>query len=120
MLKTRKEKKKEKRKRKQRKKKSSEPTLWAASRNQRLHTPSTSRVYRPQNGVSTLEEEISQMGCAMPEDSGAGEVEALRDELEDLKELINTLLTIIMEEADGVQSGAAPSIPDQPKRGYCM
>jgi len=25
-----------------------------------------------------------------------------------------------MEEADGVQSGTAPSIPDQPKRGYSM
>ena len=89
-------------------------------RNQRPRTPSTSRVYRPQNGVRTLEEGIPQMGCAMPEDSGAVEVEALRDELEDLKVLVNTLLTIIMEEADGVQSGAAPSIPDQPKRGYCM
>ncbi len=65
-------------------------------------------------------ERFLMMGCAMPEDSGAGEVEALKDELEDLKALVNTLLTIIMEEADGVQSGAAPSIPDQPKRGYCM
>ena len=107
-------------KRKKRKKTPSEPAPWAASRNQRLRTPSASRVYRPQNGVSTLEEGIPQMGCAMPEDSGAGEVEALRDELEDLKALVNTLLTIIMAEADGVQSGAAPSIPDQPKRGYCM
>ena len=92
----------------------------AALRNQHLRTLLTSRVYRPQNGVRRLEEAIPQMGCAMPDDSGAGEVEALRDELEDLKVLVNTLLTIIMEEADGGQSGAAPSIPDQPKRGYCM
>ena len=56
----------------------------------------------------------------MPEDSEASGVEELRDEVEDLKALVNTLLTIIMEEADGVQSGAAPSIPGQPKRGYCM
>ena len=70
--------------------------------------------------LARLRKGIPQMGCAMPEDSGAGEGEALRDELEDLKALVNTLLTIIMEEADGVQSGAAPSIPDQPKRGYCM
>ena len=40
--------------------------------------------------------------------------------LEEQRKLVNTLLTIIMEEADGVQSGAAPTIPNQPKRGYCM
>lgn len=56
----------------------------------------------------------------MPEDSGAGNFDELRDEVEELRVLVNTLLTIIMEEADGVQTGAAPSIPDQPKRGYCM
>ena len=44
----------------------------------------------------------------------------LNFELEDLKSLVNTLLTIIMEEADGVQSGAAPALSDQPRRGYCM
>ncbi|HJM19409.1 MAG TPA: hypothetical protein QF802_03025, partial [Candidatus Thalassarchaeaceae archaeon] len=32
--------------------------------------------------------------------------------LEEQKKLVNTLLTIIMEEADGVQSGAAPTIPN--------
>lgn len=48
------------------------------------------------------------------------EVDDLRNELEDLKSLVNTLLTIIMEEADGVQSGAAPSLTDHPRRGYCM
>jgi|TARA_B110000196_G_scaffold97284_1_gene84370 hypothetical protein len=47
-------------------------------------------------------------------------VEELKDEVEDLKVLVNTLLTIIMEEADGVSSGAAPTIPNQPRRGYCM
>ena len=31
-------------------------------------------------------------------------VEELRGELEDLRTLVHTLLTIIMEEADGVQS----------------
>jgi len=40
--------------------------------------------------------------------------------LEEQRKLVNTLLTIIMEKADGVQSGAAPTIPNQPKRGYCM
>ena len=46
-------------------------------------------------------------------------LEELREEIDDLRDLVKTLLTIIMEEADGVQSGAAPSIPHQPKRGYC-
>lgn len=49
-----------------------------------------------------------------------GEMEQLQDDVEELRKLVNTLLTIIMEEADGVQSGAAPTIPNQPKRGYCM
>ena len=60
------------------------------------------------------------MGCAVPDDSEAGTFDDLREEVEELKTLVNTLLTIILEEADGVQTGAAPSIPDQPKRGYCM
>ena len=60
------------------------------------------------------------MGCAMPEDSDAETFDDLREEVEELRTLVNTILTIIMEEADGVQSGSAPSIPDQPKRGYCM
>ena len=37
-----------------------------------------------------------------------------------LKSLVNTLLTVITEEADGVQSGSAPTIPGQAKRGYSM
>ena len=80
----------------------------------------TSRVYRPQDSARPLEEAIPQMGCAMPEDSDAGTFDDLKEEVEELRTLVNTLLTIIMEEADGVQSGTAPSIPDQPKRGYCM
>ena len=82
--------------------------------------PMTSRVYRPQDSARPLEEAIPRMGCAMPEDSEARTFDELRDEVEELRALVNTLLTIIMEEADGVQTGAAPSIPDQPKRGYCM
>ena len=56
----------------------------------------------------------------MNDNSDAISVEELKNEVEDLKVLVNTLLTVIMEEADGVQSGAAPTIPNQPKRGYCM
>ena len=59
-------------------------------------------------------------GIGMNETSDAVTVEELKNEVEDLKVLVNTLLTVIMEEADGVQSGAAPTIPNQPRRGYCM
>ena len=52
--------------------------------------------------------------------SGIADVEELRTELEELRVLVNTLLTIIMEEADGVQSGATPTVPGHPKRGYSM
>ena len=60
-----------------------------------------------------------QMGCVILMDDSLS-LEELREEIEDLRDLVKTLLTIIMEEADGVQTGAAPSIPNQPKRGYCM
>jgi len=56
----------------------------------------------------------------MSDGGEAGTFEELKGEVEELRALVNTLLTIIMEEADGVQSGTAPSIPDQPKRGYSM
>ena len=63
--------------------------------------------------------EFPQMGCVVTMDDSLS-LEELREEVEDLRQLVKTLLTIIMEEADGVQTGSAPSIPDQPKRGYCM
>ncbi len=47
-------------------------------------------------------------------------VKELEDELQQLRSLVNTLLTVITEEADGVQSGSAPTIPGQAKRGYSM
>ena len=40
----------------------------------------------------------------MKEQSNEVTVEELKDEVEDLRTLVHTLLTIIMEEADGVQS----------------
>ena len=48
------------------------------------------------------------------------QVEKLRAELEEQVKLVQTILTVFLEEADGVQSGAAPTIPNQPTRGYCM
>lgn len=47
-------------------------------------------------------------------------VKELEDELQQLKTLVNTLLTVITEEADGVQNGSAPTIPGQAKRGFSM
>jgi hypothetical protein len=46
-------------------------------------------------------------------------VKELQVQVEDLKELVNTLLSVICEEPDGVTSGAAPSY-GQPKMNYCM
>ena len=63
--------------------------------------------------------EFPQKGCVVTMDDSLS-LEELREEVDDLRQLVKTLLTIIMEEADGVQTGSAPSIPDQPKRGYCM
>ena len=63
--------------------------------------------------------ESPQVGCVVAMDDSLS-LEELREEVDDLRQLVKTLLTIIMEEADGVQTGSAPSIPDQPKRGYCM
>ena len=53
----------------------------------------------------------------MPEISS---VEEMREELEELRALVHTLLTIIMEEADGVHTGAANPITSLPKTGYSM
>ena len=46
-------------------------------------------------------------------------VRELQTQVNDLKELVNTLLSVICEEPDGVSSGAAPSF-GQPKMNYCM
>ena len=50
----------------------------------------------------------------------AKEMASLQGEVEDLRKLVNTLLTIIMEEADGVQSGAAPVQARAPRAGISM
>ena len=44
----------------------------------------------------------------------------LKQEIEELRALVNTLLTIIMEEADGVQSGSAQPMTTLPRLGYSM
>ena len=44
----------------------------------------------------------------------------MKQELDELRALVNTLLTIIMEEADVVQSGSAQPITTLPRVGYSM
>ncbi len=44
----------------------------------------------------------------------------MKQEMEELRALVNTLLTIIMEEADGVQSGSAQPQTNLPRIGYSM
>ena len=46
-------------------------------------------------------------------------VRELQTQVDDLKELVKTLLSVICEDPDGVSSGAAPSY-GQPKMNYCM
>ena len=49
----------------------------------------------------------------------ARRVKELQKQVDDLKDIVNTLLSVICEEPDGVSSGAAPSF-GQPKMNYCM
>ena len=81
----------------------------------------TSMIYRLRRSKVITEREIFLDGIGMhTKEDEVRTVDDLRDELDDLKSLVNTLLTIIMEEADGIQNSAAPSLVDTPRRGYCM
>tara|TARA_B100000768_G_C10905265_1_gene219318 strand:+ start:212 stop:400 length:189 start_codon:yes stop_codon:yes gene_type:complete len=44
----------------------------------------------------------------------------LQLQVDELKELVNTLLSVICEEPDGVHTGAAPTIPGQSHTKFCM
>ena len=63
--------------------------------------------------------EFPQMGCVLIMDDSLS-LEELREEVDDLRQLVKTLLTIIMEEADGVQSGSAQPQTNLPRIGYSM
>ena len=73
-----------------------------------------------------FEEEIPHDGMGTMSNSEerrlmiAKEMASLQGEVDDLRKLVNTLLTIIMEEADGVQSGAAPVHAGTPRAGISM
>ena len=47
-------------------------------------------------------------------------VKDLQHQVDELKELVNTLLSVIVEEPDGVHSGAAPTIPGHGLNQVCM
>ena len=47
-------------------------------------------------------------------------VKELQHQVDELKELVNTLLSVIVEEPDGVHSDAAPTIPGQGMMQVCM
>ena len=55
---------------------------------------------------------------AVVEDST--EVEELKEQVDELRKLVHTLLNVICEEPDGVHSGAAPVPDDAPRIGLCM
>ena len=48
------------------------------------------------------------------------EVEELKEQVDELRKLVHTLLNVICEEPDGVHSGAAPVPADAPRIGLCM
>ena len=47
-------------------------------------------------------------------------VEALKEQVDELRKLVHTLLNVICEEPDGVHSGAAPVPAGASKIGLCM
>tara|TARA_B100001123_G_C14855597_1_gene845880 strand:+ start:168 stop:488 length:321 start_codon:yes stop_codon:yes gene_type:complete len=74
----------------------------------------------PRRGRDSSGMHMTQKSLTQQRDELTIKLEQLEAKHADLHKLVNTLLTIIMEEADGVQSGAAPTIKNQPTRGYCM
>ena len=74
-------------------------------------------VYRPNLPILEVRERSLGWDANMTE---IARIDELKQELEELRALVNTLLTIIMEEADGVQSGSAQPITSLPSLGYSM
>lgn len=65
-----------------------------------------------------------QMGCTMQEREQDNDlkrrVRDLQGQVDDLRELVNTLLSVICEEPDGEHTGAAPALVGGPQTAYCM
>jgi len=47
-------------------------------------------------------------------------VKELQKQVEDLKEIVNTLLSVICEDPDGANNGSVPEFSGQPRDNYCM
>ena len=66
---------------------------------------------RGQNGRALATNEPIEMKQRMKD---------LQNQVDELKDLVNTLLSVICEEPDGVHTGAAPTIPGQSTTKFCM
>jgi hypothetical protein len=75
------------------------------------------------SGEEELEVRL-QMGCTMQEREQDYDlkrrVRDLQGQVDDLRELVNTLLSVICEEPDGEHTGAAPALVGGPQTAYCM
>ena len=47
-------------------------------------------------------------------------VKELQKQVDDLKEIVNTLLSVICEAPDGANNGSVPGFAGQPPDNYCM
>ncbi|MCS5526324.1 MAG: hypothetical protein NZ774_00510 [Candidatus Poseidoniales archaeon] len=63
---------------------------------------------------------MTQKSLTQQRDELKRKMELLEKKQAKLEKEFSEFMRIFLEEADGVQSGAAPTIPNQPKRGYCM
>tara|TARA_Y100000748_G_scaffold249342_1_gene214251 strand:- start:256 stop:480 length:225 start_codon:yes stop_codon:yes gene_type:complete len=50
----------------------------------------------------------------------ARRVKELQKQVDDLKDIVNTLLSVICEEPDGANNVSSPTFSGQPKIDYCM
>ena len=61
------------------------------------------------------------MGCSLENKVDMKRrMKELQSQVDELKDLVNTLLSVICEEPDGVHTGAAPTIPGQSHTKFCM
>ena len=47
-------------------------------------------------------------------------VKELQKQVDDLKDIVNTLLSVICEAPDGANNGSVPGFSGQPLDNYCM
>ncbi len=71
-------------------------------------------------GRNSLGMHMTQKSLTQQRDELKRKMELLEKKQAKLEKEFSEFMRIFLEEADGVQSGAAPTIPNQPKRGYCM